>query len=274
VSKKRDPHPPRRWFVIPDIQAKPGVPLDHCTWAGRACVKYKPDVIVQLGDVWDMPSLNSHVDSGSLEAEGRRVRDDIEAGNEAFRLLNAPIDAEIARTAKGKGERWKPRRVFLMGNHEDRITRAINADPKLAGIIGLDMLQTPGWERHPFLEIVTLDGIAISHFFQSSHSHRPIGGSIDSRLNRIGTSFIAGHEQGFIYSCKPYPGGMIRHGLVAGSYYLHDEKYRGPQSNGEFRGCFVLNEVRNGTYDLMVLSIDYMRRAFSDASRRTKRRVS
>jgi hypothetical protein len=50
---------------------------------------------------------------------------------------------------------------------------------------------------------------------------------------------------------------------VAGSFYLHDEEYRGPQANDEWRGIIILNEVKDGSYDLMTLSLDYLRRRFS-----------
>jgi hypothetical protein len=43
---------------------------------------------------------------------------------------------------------------------------------------------------------------------------------------------------------------------------LHDEDYRGLQSNGEWRGIVVLNEVHNGGYDIMPLSMDYLRRKY------------
>ncbi len=218
-----------------------------------------------MGDWWDLPSLNSHVDSGSLEAEGRRIKADIDCGNEAFRRLVAPMQAEIARLATGHCKRWNPRRVFLFGNHEHRITRAVNSDPKLAGFLSLDLLETPGFERHPFLEIVDVAGICFSHYFANTHSGKNIGGSIENRLSRIGRSFCAGHEQGMLYGLKQYPGKVVRHGLVCGSYYLHDEPYRGLQSNGEWRGVVVLNEVRNGgEYDVMPLSLSYLKRRFGD----------
>jgi hypothetical protein len=61
---------------------------------------------------------------------------------------------EIERRRHGHRERWNPRCVFLFGNHEDRLTRAINADPKLEGVLSTDMLKTPGFERHKFLGIL------------------------------------------------------------------------------------------------------------------------
>jgi len=222
-----------------------------------------PDVIVVLGDWWDFPSLNNHCEPGSDELENSRWQADLDAGNEAFRRLVAPMNKELARRLKGHLKRWVPLKVFLGGNHEDRADRVARTTPKWQGVIGSHKCETLDFERHPFLEIVDIDGILYSHYFANCHSGKSIGGSIENRLNKIGRSFVQGHEQGLLYGIKQFPGKLRRHGMVAGSFYQHDEKYRGLQSNGEWRGIVVLNEVQDGDYNVMPLSMDYLRRKFS-----------
>ena len=252
----------RRHLVIPDTQIRPGVPTIHLEWAGRWAAEHHPDVIVHLGDHWDMPSLSMYDAPGSLKMEGARYEDDVETGNAAFRLLADPIQAEMDRFVRNKKARWNPERHFLFGNHEQRIERAINTNPKFAGVIGDHHLKTPGWTRHRYLERVWIDGLVYSHFFQSSHSSHAIGGSVDNRLNKIGASFVQGHEQGFRYAPRQQASGTEWHGLVAGSYYLHDEGYRGAQGQDHFRGIVVLNEVKDGRYCIMPLTVDYLCRRY------------
>lgn len=252
-----------RHLLLPDTQVRVGVPLQHIKAAAEAIVDYKPDVIVHIGDHWDMPSCSKHSAPGSLEMEGARIRDDIQAGNEAWEVLFAPMWKEIKRREDKHRKRWAPRLVYCRGNHEDRLDRLVGGDPKFEGAVSTDMMLTPGFERHPFLEIVEVDGVWYSHYFANTHSGRPIGGSVDNRLNRIGRSFVQGHEQGFLYGVRQFPGSLTRHGLVAGSFYMHDEKYRGLQSNSEWRGIVVLNEVRGGGYDVMPLSMDYLLRKYN-----------
>lgn len=254
----------RRHLIIPDTQVAPGVPTQHIDWAAQAIVRYMPDVIVHVGDHWHMPSLSSYDKPGSKYQEGARIMDDVEVGNETFKRLVGPMRAEQQRLAKGKRKLWIPEEHFLFGNHEDRITRAVTQEPKYSNLLSLDLLDTQGFQRHEFLEIVYIDGIAYSHYFANIHSGRAIGGSIDNRLNKIGTSFVQGHEQGFLYGVRQFPGKLTRHGLVAGSFYLHDEHYRGRQGTGEWRGIVVLNEVNDGQYDIMPLSMDYLRREFGE----------
>lgn len=252
----------RRHLIIPDTQVRPGVDTRHIDWAARAIVEYKPDVVVHLGDHWDFPSLNGHNEPGSIEVEGTRYQEDLDVGNEAFARLSEPMEKEQQRRREGHRVRWEPRKVFLRGNHEARADRVAQREPKWTGIIGSHNCHTRDWEVHEYLKIVEVDGICYSHFFAANHSGKPIGGSIENRLARVGRSFAMGHQQGLLYGIKQYPGSVRRHGLVAGSFYLHDEGYRGPQCNNEWRGIIVLNEVKDGDYDVMPLSMSYLERKF------------
>lgn len=245
----------KRHLLIPDTQVRTGVPTNHIDYAAKAIIEYRPTNVIVGGDWWDMPSLSSHDKPGSKYMEGLRYQDDVDAGNEAFERLVKPL----------KRVKWKPQRMdFLFGNHEDRIDRAINNDPRFEGAISRKHLRTPGFERHEFLEPVWRDGVVYSHYFTGSHSPRPLGGSIDSMLNRIGDSFVGFHVQGMKYGNRMYPTGKVRHGLVAGSFYQHDERYRGPQgrTSGHWNGIIVLNDVRDGNYEIMPLSLDYLKRRY------------
>ena len=115
----------KRHIVIPDTQIKPGDDTTHLDWAAEYIVEHKPDAIIHIGDHWDMPSLSMHDGPGSKQAEGARVHTDIEAGNAALGAVFDPVHKEMARIASNRRKRWLPRLEFFMGNHEDRITRAI-----------------------------------------------------------------------------------------------------------------------------------------------------
>jgi hypothetical protein len=244
----------KRHFVIPDCQVRPGVPTDHLDWIAQAIIDYKPDRIINIGDFFDMPSLSSHDKPGSMKTEGARYEADVEVGNKAHLKIWNPLKEEIRRS-RGK---WDPTRDFLFGNHCYRVNRAVENEPKYAGKISLEDLQTPGFTRHPFLKRVWRDGFVYSHFFQSEHSPHAIGGSIENMLNKIGASFVQGHVQDGKGGSKNYACGITRHGFVYGSCYLHDEGYRGLQRNDHFRGVLVLNEVENGECCPMPLSLKYL----------------
>ena len=247
---------------MPDTQVRPGVPLDHIDWIAQAIVHYKPDVVVHLGDHWDHHSLNGHEQPGSAPLEGARYIDDLTSGNEAFARLCKPMEDEIKRREEKHRPRWKPRKVFITGNHEIRADRVAENNPKFLGTIGSDLCDVRDWERYPFLKVVNIDGILYSHYFQSSHSARPIGGSIPNKLSRIGSSFVHGHVQGLDMGTKMMATGKPLWGVQAGSAYLHIEPYRGAQGQRHFRGIVILNEVHDGECCPMVLSLDYLCRKY------------
>lgn len=261
----------RKIFIIPDTQCKPDIPVDHLLAAGRYLIDKQPDVVVMMGDWYDLPSLSSYEKPGSKSFEGKRYRDDVDAGNKSMKLFLAPMMEYNDSCSRHKKKQYKPRMVFLMGNHEHRLERAINDDPqKLDGIISYDDFDLDGWEVYPYMEIVDIEGILFSHDFANPYTimKGSLTGTIDNRLQKIGSSFVQGHCQQILYGERHLPraGGTSRSkrliGIVCGAFYAHDEKYLGPQGNDHFRGCVALNDVRDGAGDIMLLSLEYLRRRY------------
>jgi hypothetical protein len=245
--------------VIPDVQAKPGIDFAYLTRIGRYLVEKKPDVIVQIGDFADMPSLSSY-DIGKKSFEGRRYRDDILAAHAAMEALLRPIKEYNAHAVKNHKPRYYPRKVLTLGNHENRINRAVNDDPKLDGVLSVSDLKYEeyGWEVHPFLDVVSIDNIAYSHYFTSGAMGRPVS-SPAMLLAKKHDSCIMGHVQnrGIAYSQRA-DGREIK-GLFCGSCYEHDEDYLGPQGNHYWRGIWMLHNVDDGEYDEMPVPLDYLK---------------
>jgi len=247
--------------VIPDCQVKPGIDLSHLTHVGKYLAELKPDIIVNLGDFADMSSLSSY-DTGKKCFEGRTYAADVEAVRFGMSLLMAPIRKEQDRLAK-RDEVWKPRLTMLLGNHEDRIDRAINTDRKLDGTVSTKHLgyAEAGWKVHPFLEVVVIEGIAFSHYFTSGIMGRPIC-SAAALLTKKHMSCIAGHQQGRQIAYATSADGREMTAIIAGSCYNHEEAYLGPQGNHHFRGMYILNDVRNGSFDEMSISLSYLKRKY------------
>lgn len=249
-------------FVIPDTQAAPGHPDDHMTWAGKYAVKNKPDVIIHLGDHWDMPSLCSY-DKGKGQMEGRRYLADIKAGNDSMDKFMAPILKEQKRQRKNKEKIWKPRLVFIMGNHEQRIERAIDDNIQLADLLGYHdfNLLHYGWEVIPFLEVEVIDGVAYSHYFTSGVMGRPVS-SARLMLNKKHMSCVMGHVQDRDVAFARRADGTRMTGLFAGIFNQHDESYLNAQTNDSWSGVWMFNEVKDGAFDEMPVSLDYLRRKY------------
>jgi len=250
-------------FMIPDTQVKVGVNTDHLEAAGHYIVEKQPEVIVHIGDHWDMASLSSFDRPGSKKIEGKRYLEDIEAGNDAMDRLMKPLQRYNRQQVANRKKQYKPHLVFCMGNHENRINRATEADARIDGLMTTEQfnLREHGWDVRQFLEVANLDGVNYSHYFvnPSGLTGHPIGGTIDNKLRHLGCSFTMGHQQQLQYGIKYTAEGRALHGLVAGSFYQHDEDYLGPQKNKEhWRGCIMKHEVADGEYNPLFISMKYL----------------
>lgn len=238
--------------------------MDHFSWAGAYAVEKRPDAIVFIGDHWDMPSLSSY-DKGKKSFEGRRYTKDIDAGRTAMALFMAQILQEQERLRRNKEKLWRPRLIFCLGNHEERIARAINSDAMLEGLISYKDfgLEQWGFEVYDFLEVCVIDGVAFSHYFPSGAMLRPVT-SARALLTKKHMSCIMGHVQDrdIAFASKADGSGMTA--IFVGVFYQHNEDYLGKQGNNSWRGVWMLNDVKNGSFDEMPVSLNYLRMKYAN----------
>lgn len=259
-----NPYKSRSHLIIPDVQTKAGVDQSHLEWIGKFIVDKRPDRIICIGDFADMPSLSSY-DKGKKSFEGRRYSEDIKAVHRGMGLLLNPMKQLNKKLAAKKEKQYQPQMILTLGNHEARLLKAIEEDPKLEGTIGLEDLQYEefGWRVYPFLEVVMLDGIAYSHYFTSGVMGRPVS-SARALIKSRHCSAVMGHVQTTdVYCGDTRADGKQMTGLFCGICYLHDEEYLGPQGNATRRQIVMLHEVDDGEFDMMFVSLAYLRRRYS-----------
>jgi hypothetical protein len=245
-------------LIIPDVQSKPGVRLDHLTWIGNYITEKQPDNIICIGDFFDFPSLSSF-DKGKLAFEGRRYVEDIKAGRRAMQNLMDPLEA-YNRTAKVK---YQPQMDFTLGNHEQRIIRIVDSNPEFFGKFSYDDMAIGdyGWKVHDFLKPVTIDGVTYCHYFTSGVMGRPVS-SAAALLRERQSSCVMGHVQKTDIAIHPKTGNTA---LFCGICYLHDEDYLGYQGQGpnNRRQIVVLHEVDDGQFDMMFVSLKFLEKGYS-----------
>jgi hypothetical protein len=253
-------------LYIPDNQVKDGISFDYLSWIGRYIIRKRPDVIISGGDFADMPSLSIY-DKGKRTAEGKRVQKDIDAAVRGMEILLAPL-RELQRQQREVGEPiYNPRMVLTLGNHEDRINRHVDANPELHGFLSIDSLKYKefGWEVIPFLTPIMINGVAYCHYFPNVMTGKPLSGTAANMLKTIGTSFTQGHKQTLDVTTRFLPtDGAQQWGIIAGACYLHDEDYKGVMGNKHWRGLVVKHNVRNGSYDPLFISLDWLEKEYGN----------
>lgn len=243
--------------VIPDAQVKPGADTTHIKHAGKLIVDEMPDVVVCLGDWFDLESLSIY-DKGTMAAEGRRLNEDITVGRRAMEELFKPLRALQAQQKASKKKAYSPRLVFIIGNHEQRIQRIPMNAPELEGTVGYELLglEDFGWEVHDFLSPVEIGGINFIHYTPNPFSGKPYGGTALNILKNVGKSFVMGHKQTLDIAIRPVYNEEMQIGIIAGAFYSHDEHYKGVTGNNHWRGMLILNNVKDGFGDPSFLSLE------------------
>jgi len=250
------PARPLKIALLPDAQVAPGRPIEHLAAYGRYIAAKQPDVIINIGDFSDLPSLGTHDEPGSIQAEGRRYADDLSA-------TYAAMDAFLTPIRKENG--YNPKLVLTLGNHEDRIDRAIARDPqRLDGKIGMADLRYAqyGWTVVPFLQPIDIGGVLFCHYFPAGVMGRPLT-TAAGIIRKYHQSAFAGHLQGRDIAYGKKADGTALTAIISGSFYEHDESYLSPLANAHWRGAWFLHEVQNGQFDEMALSLGYLLRKFS-----------
>lgn len=257
-------------LVIPDPHAHPEYDNDRFDWLGKYVLDRRPDVVVCIGDWADLPSLSTF-DKGKKGFEGRRYKKDIEAAINAQERFLAPLNDYNAIRRERKEKQWSPRLVMCMGNHENRINRAVDCSPELDGWVSTENLEYEehGWEVYPFQETATVEGITFCHYFASGVMNRPISGENigKSLINKRHVSSVQGHSHVYDHSERTNGYDTKIFGMSVGCF-THPDMIEGWNKGSHqmwWRGVVEINECDGeGYYDeLRQVTMRKLRRMYS-----------
>jgi hypothetical protein len=241
--------------VIADTQIDKDSPTKHLEALSRYLWKHKPSTWVHIGDHFDLPSLSSY--ASPLQQEGKRLVDDIDAG---IKALDKIADYVNTRNIKSKRQFYSPNKLFIEGNHENRLNRYMGAHPELLGLVDIpSFIECAGWSYSKLGEPIWVGDVCFNHYMENPMSGKPVGGSMENKLNKFPHSFVHGHQQQFQYARRQNLKGKPHFGVCAGAFYMHDEDYRGA-NNTEIRGFVHLKHFINrygyDDYDVEFISLE------------------
>lgn len=247
-------------LVIPDSHAHPNYHNKRAEWLSKLIIDIKPDVVIHIGDSADMPSLSSY-DKGKRSFHGRTYRADIDSHLDFQDRLWSPL--------RGRKKRL-PRAIFCVGNHEQRIHKALDLSPELDGTIGFQDLELGEWydDIVPYKGstpgIIEVDGILYAHYFTSGVMGRPIGGEHPafSLLTKQFKSCTAGHLHLSDGCVRTAGDGRKVMAAVVGCYQDYHSEWAGEVNSLWWRGVLVKHNVDNGVYDPQWISIESLKRAY------------
>lgn len=251
----------RTHLVIPDSHAHPDHHNNRAEWLGKLIADIKPDVLIHIGDSADMPSLSTY-DKGKKSFQGRNYKRDINAHLDFHEKMFAPIKAL---------KRKLPYSVFCVGNHEHRISRAIEFSPELDGAISLNDLNLNYWYDDVIdysggtPGVINIDGVSYAHYFVGGIAGRPLGGlhAGYAIATKKFSSATCGHSHLFDTSWHVDLKGNPIIGTVVGCYQDYDNDWAGEVAGLWNRGVVVCRNVDNGGYDLQYIRLDTLRQEYA-----------
>lgn len=252
----------RTHLVIPDPHAHPKHHNRRAEWLGKLILDIKPDVVIEGGDLADMPSLSDY-DKGKKSFEGRRYKDDINSAVDFNDRLWGTV-----RSAK----RSMPERHKLIGNHEERIDRISNNRPELDGVCSLKDLQL--WRYYDNVVgydglspgVVEIDGVYYAHYHVSGVKGYPIGGEHPAHalLAKQHLSLTSFHTHLADLCIRPTGSGRKIIGCFAGCYLDYTADWCG--SNIQkfwWSGVIIKRNVEDGVYDPEFVSMARIKKEYS-----------
>lgn len=240
-------------LVIGDTQITRDHDFSVIASAANYIVDEMPEEVVIIGDWFDLESLSFF--ASDLEKEGRRLVDDIQAGIFGLDVLMQPLVMLQNKQRLQKKKVYRPKIVFTMGNHEERLNTFLKKNPNLVGSLPdlKDTIEQYGIEVYDFLApYVGMSDVHYFHYLANPMSGKAIGGSMDNKLNKVTYSFVMGHQQHFQYAERQQTTGNPQFGIVVGAFYEQDESYKGAQGNTHSRGTAILHHHDRG------VDVEYM----------------
>ncbi len=161
TSPNVDPFEIQKTVLLPDIHY-PHYDERVMDSVGQFIMEYNPDELVYMGDQMSLDCISGWNRNKPLLKEGQRLIKDYNNFNEDVLLVHENLTNKNTR------------RIYMTGNHEQRIDWYIERNPELEGLIGIDRnlkLTERGYKVLPYNGIYKIGKLSITHGFYYNKYH-------------------------------------------------------------------------------------------------------
>ena len=262
----------QRTLVIPDPHTDPAHSNERFTAAGNFCLEHQFDNVVNIGDWLSLDSVSFHDYDKPLIREGKRLRDDLDAGADALDKFEAPINEYNSRRSVFKKRLYKPFKVWCNANHEERFWRYVMTKPELMGLLNHNDLlgvQDRGWNILPFRQYAFIEGVGFTHIPMNKRNNNPIGGEYVAKraAEQQMQSVVFGHTHRLLLHDKSFVG-MTNHGPIhamsVGWFgdYIPDYVEGNEDQLDWWSGLVVINHYAPFKMDIETISMERLKQQY------------
>lgn len=160
-KENEDPFQIRKVVLLPDIHY-PHYEQRVMDAVDEFIIDYEPDELVYMGDQISLDCISFWNKRKPLLKEGQRLLKDFEGFNKQILINHENITGP------------ETKRVFMIGNHEQRIEWYNQEHPELEGFVDLErhlQLEARGYEIIPYNEIYQLGKLSVIHGYYWNKYH-------------------------------------------------------------------------------------------------------
>lgn len=243
--------------------SEPETSNERFDWLGKFIYDIKPDAVWDLGDGAEMGSLSSFDNAKPGIIMSRNYEADIDSyGDSRERIWHK----------FSKQKRKRPARFGLQGNHEYRIEKAVEANPRLHGKdIGInpDHLEPSRWfdEYHSYVNgapaIATWEGVNFAHYVSNGNFGSALSGEHHAYnlLKKMMRSTVVGHSHKLNVYFRPEAKAI---GAVIGCYKGGATSWAGQANSEWWKGVMLMHNLKDGWYDPQFISQEQLRKEYGN----------
>lgn len=238
-------------LVIGDAHVTNNQSLRRFDWLAGLIASTAFTHIVVMGDFLTLNSLSAWDRDKRLLMEGRRFYKEIDAGNEALDKITSSI----------------PNKIFLEGNHEDRLPRYIQHHPEFddtrMGIPAFLKLQERGYGWVPYRDYIAVGGVYFTHI-PHGKAREISGKDICSKAEAVTVnSCVFAHTHELHTSCVHKEGQKhLQQILNAGCFFEEEEEYVKGRLTHYWKGVVILDNYSYGRFDIETVSMGRLKRLY------------
>lgn len=236
-------------LVVPDAHVDPGQNLNRFKALANFANIKKPNNIVFMGDFGNFDSL-SKWDAGKEASHGKRYKEDVKACKQALSIFIG-----------GLSEEFKPRIVFLGGNHDEgRIEKYIETHPQLRGHMDIEedlCLKDFGIEFIHYKKLLEIQGTLFTHAVMTAANQPVSGKSLMTTISGLlAKSIVVGHHHKFeTMSYYRHGADDVSQVLLCGLFTEETPNYAEDAANSYNRCICLLTHTGKGRFDIEQVSL-------------------
>lgn len=250
-------------LVYGDVHASVSSDNSRADLLSKLIRDIRPNVVVNIGDVCDLPSLSSY-DKGKSQFYGRNYRADIDAHLEFEDRVWGPVKRQKQKL---------PFRVVTLGNHDFRIERVLQSSPEFAGALSIKDLdldtyydEVIPYDGYGTPGMITVDGIQYAHYVPAGLTGKALSSMHQGYqlLQKRYRSTTVGHSHVMSYENKSIGRDKFIHGLCLPCFTEESFDWAGNVVELWNRGVIIKRNVEDGNYDLEYVSLARLKQEYSD----------